>query len=72
MPDQSILVKKVSPIMLSCLQADVSCNKGNRRHLLAGNVLRGSINNRSICKPTVYVVDQFFPWRKFYFPFNCF
>ena len=71
MPDQSMLVKKVSPIMLSCLQADISCNEGNRRHLHAGNMLRGCINNRSICKPTVYVVVQFFPWCNFFsFVFN--
>ena len=73
MPDQSMLVKKVSPIMLSCLRADIPCNKGdicnNRRHLHAGNMLRGCSNDRSVCKPTVYyVVVQFFPWCKFYFP----
>ena len=52
---------KVRPIMLSCLRADISCNKGNRRHLLARNMLTGCINNRSICKPTVYVAGNFSP-----------
>ena len=60
---------KVRPIMLSCLRADISCNKGNRRHLHARNMLTGCINNRSICKPTVYVVVQFFPWYIYFFSF---